>query len=32
MDNIKENNKNKNFFTRLFARNENEILETEILE
>jgi hypothetical protein len=32
MDNIKDNTKPKNFFAKLFARDENEILETEVLE
>jgi len=32
MDEVKETTRPKNFFTRLFARDENQILETEILE
>lgn len=32
MDDVKETARPKNFFTRLFARDENQILETEILE
>ena len=32
MEKINDQTKPKNFFTKLFARDENEILETEVLE